>query len=202
MNKTTLYHGFVLGVVLLIGSMAMGCASLRVPLSPSQIAIPDEDHGLLLGKIHLTRDGKSPSEGLSWPKEMKWWVEDEATGTRLMIGHLPVDGPFAVHLPVGSYRVTDISLAGTRGIWHTVLPTTFTIRPRECTALGTLDLEMQTGFFTGWMARQVSHEKGIDAEDMGETYGAQGCPTQVAPLETSVKSVVRKQFPTRGAGRF
>lgn len=202
MNKTTLYHSFVVGVALLIGSMAVGCASLRVPLSPSQIAIPDEDHGLLLGKIHLTRDGKSPSEGLSWPKEMKWWVEDEATGTRLMIGHLPIDGPFAVQLPVGSYRVTDISLAGTRGILHTVLPTTFTIRPRECTALGTLDLEMQTGFFTGWMTRQVSHEKGIAAEDMGETYGAQGCPTQVAPLETSVKSVVRKQFPTRGAGRF
>ena len=202
MNKTTLYHSFVVGVALLIGSMAVGCASLRVPLSPSQIAIPDEDHGLLLGKIHLTRDGKSPSEGLNWPKEMKWWVEDEATGTRLMIGHLPIDGPFAVQLPVGSYRVTDISLAGTRGSWHTVLPTTFTIRPRECTALGTLDLEMQTGFFTGWMTRQVSHEKGIAAEDMGETYGAQGCPTQVAPLETSVKSVLRKQFPTRGAGRF
>ncbi len=202
MNKTTLYHSFVVGVALLIGSMAVGCASLRVPLSPSQIAIPDEDHGLLLGKIHLTRDGKSPSEGLSWPKEMKWWVEDEATGTRLMIGHLPIDGPFAVQLPVGSYRVTDISLAGTRGIWHTVLPTTFTIRPRECTTLGTLDLEMQTGFFTGWMTRQVSHENGGDAEDLGETYGAQGCPTLVAPLETPVKSVVRKQFPTRGAGRF
>lgn len=202
MNRNTRYHGFVIGLSIWAVSVMLGCAGLRVPLPTSQIAIPDEDHGLLLGKIHLTRDGKSPSEGLSWPKEMKWWVEDEATGTRLMIGHLPLDGPFAVQLPVGSYRVTDISLAGTRGIWHTVLPTAFTIRPRACTALGTLDLEMQTGFFTGWMTRQVSHEKGIAAEDMGETYGAQGCPTQVAPLETSVKSVVRKQFPTRGAGRF
>ncbi len=202
MNRNTLYHGLGMVASVLVVSMAVGCASLRVPLVPSHIAIPDEDHGLLLGKIHLTRDGKSPSEGLGWPKEMKWWVEDEATGTRLMIGHLPLDGPFAVQLPVGSYRVTDISLAGTRGIWHTMLPTTFTIRPRECTALGTLDLEMQTGFFTGWMTRQVSHEKGIAYGKMGEMYGAQGCPTLVAPLETPVKSVVRKHFPTRGAGRF
>jgi len=119
-----------------------------------------------------------------------------------MIAHLPVDGPFAVQLPVGSYRVTDISLAGTRGIWHTVLPTTFTIRPRECTALGTLNLELQTGFFTGWITRQVIHEEGIAHNDMGGIYGAKGCPTLVAPLETPVKSVVRKHFPTRGAGRF
>lgn len=202
MKRNMRYRGSVMGVFVLAVSVMLGCTSLRVPLSPSQIVIPDDDHGLLLGKIHLTRDGKSPAEGLSWPKEMKWWVEDEATGTRLMIGHLSLDGPFAVQLPVGSYRVTDISLAGTRGIWHTVLPTTFTIRPRECTTLGTLDLEMQTGFFTGWMTRQVSHENGVDAEDLGETYGAQGCPTLAAPLETPVKSVVRKQFPTRGAGRF
>lgn len=202
MNRNRLYHSFVMGISVLVVSVAVGCASLRVPLSPSHVAIPDEDHGLLLGKIHLTRDGKSPSEGLSWPRDMKWWVEDEATGTRLMIGHLPLDGSFAVRLPVGSYRVTDMSLAGTRGIWHTVLPTTFTIRPRECTALGTLDLEMQTGFFTGWMTRRVSHEKGVAHENMGEIYGAPGCPTLVAPLEISVKSVVRKHFPTRGAGRF
>lgn len=202
MNRTTRCYGFVIGASVLVVSMAVGCASLRSPLSPSQIAIPDEDHGLLLGEIHLTRDGKSPSEGLRWPNEMKWWVEDEATGNRLMIGHLPIDGPFAVQLPIGSYRVTDISLAGTRGIWHTVLPTTFTIRPRECTALGTLDLEMSLGFFTGWMTRQVRHKMGIEHENMGEMYGAQGCPTQVAPLETPVKSVVKKHFPTRSAGRF
>jgi len=52
------------------------------------------------------------------------------------------------------------------------------------------------------MTRQVSHEKEIAAEDMGETYGAQGCPTLAAPLETPVKSMARKHFPTRGAGRF
>ncbi|MDR4466062.1 MAG: hypothetical protein MRJ66_17545 [Nitrospira sp.] len=202
MNRNTLYYGFAMGVTILAVSVTLGCASLRVPLSPSQVTMPDENHGLLLGKIHLTRDRKSPSEGLAWPKDMQWWVENEATRTRLIIAYLPVDGPFVVQLPVGSYRVTDISLAGTRGNWHTVLPTTFTIRSRECTALGTLDLEMQTGFFTGWMTQQVMHEEGIAPDELGGIYGAKGCPTLVAPLETPVKSVVRKHFPTRGAARF
>ena len=191
-----------MGVFVVAFACTVGCTTVVVPLSASDSALTHENQGLLVGKIHLTRNGKAPSEGLTWPRVMKWWVVEEGNGERFLITHLPVDGPFALRLPAGSYRVADITFEGTRGIWHTVLPTTFHIRAQACTTLGVLDLQMQTGFFTGWITRQVSHEEEITHEAIERAFGEEGCPTMVAPLESPVQSLVKHNFHTRDAGRF
>lgn len=61
-----------------------------------------------------------------------------------MINHVPVDGPFVLGLPAGSYHLVGGSLDNSLGVWQTSLPTTFNVRPYECTYLGTWELQMQT----------------------------------------------------------
>lgn len=201
MNYSTFRHLFLM-IVLASGiPFAAGCTTRVIPVSASEITIPDESHGVLFGKMHLTRNGQDLSTGLQWPMEMKWWVTEETHGRSFLIAHLPTNGSFAVKLPVGSYRVTDINFPGVRGLWHTVLPTSFTIRSRECTSLGTSEFEMHTGFLTGWITRTVSNEQGLLQDDFESLLKTQNCPTAVAPLESPAKSLVRLWFHTRDSGR-
>lgn len=202
MTSQTIRHSSVLVSILLLASFPLGCTTVVKPVSSSSIAIPDQMHGLALGTIHLTRNGKDQSDGLKWPGNMKWWVEEETNGKRFLISHLPLDGQFTLKLPAGSYRLIDISFEGTRGIWHTLLPTTFKIQPHHCTSLGVWELEMQTGFFTGWVTRHVSHESAIDQDDFGKALELKDCPTLLAPIESPVKRLVKLHFTTRGSGRF
>lgn len=198
MSDSILRHGFLVSVFLVCATFTVGCTTVVKPISSSEITMPDEHHGLVYGTIHLTRNGKDQSAGLKWPGDMRWWVEDEAGGKRFLISHIPLDGPFVMKLPAGSYRVMDISFESIRGIWHVLLPTTFNINSRECTSLGTWELEMQTGFFTGWITRHVSHDaQADDPDDFGPVLQAKGCSTVVAPLESPVKRLVKLNFHTR-----
>ncbi len=197
MNYPILRRGMVLMGILVLAHFALGCTSVVVPVSHSELATTDKNHGLLVGSIHLAHAGKAQPADSKQSREMKWWIEEQTSGSRILISHLPLDGPFVLKLPLGSYRVTDIMLTSVRGLWHTVLPTTFSIQPESCTALGTWELEMQTGFFTGWMTRHVSHEEGIAHDAIERAFGAEGCPTLVAPLESPVKSLVKLSFRTR-----
>jgi len=201
MNHQNFHHILFMSALVIGISFAGGCTTHVVPVSPSEITITDEGHGVLFGKVHLTRNGQDPSVDLQWPREMKWWVEDEPHGKRFLITHLPINGPFAVKLPAGSYRVTDISFPSARGLWHTVLPTAFTIRSRECTSLGTSEIEMHTGFFTGWIIRNVYNEQALLQDDFESLLETKQCPTTVAPLESPVKNVVRLWFHTRESSR-
>lgn len=202
MNRQILHRNSILAGLLFFSSFALGCATVIKPVSSSGIAAPDGVHGLAFGTIHLIRNGKDQSAGLKWPGNMKWWVEDEIDGTRFLIPHLPLDGQFILKLPAGSYRVLDITFDGTRGLWHTLLPTSFKIQPNHCTSLGTWELEMQAGFFTGWMTRHVSHEQAVIHENSGIIVEVNNCPTLIAPLDSPVKRVVKIHFPTRESGRF
>lgn len=201
MNYRTSRHVLLMGALVIGITFSGGCATRVVPVSPEDIRIADEDHGVLFGKSHLTRNGQDQSTGLKWPKEMKWWVTEETHGKSFLIAHLPTDGPFAVRLPAGSYRVTDINFPGVRGLWHTIIPTSFTIRSRECTSLGSSELEMQTGFLTGWITRTVSNEQELLQDDFESLLKTQNCPTAVAPLDSPTKSLVRLWFHTRDSSR-
>jgi hypothetical protein len=196
MRTNVVKTGILMGMALLVVSVMAGCTTVIVPEKHGDMAVADENHGLLLGHIRLTREGKDPSTSLNWPINMKWWVEEETTNAKpILISPLPVDGSFVVKLPAGSYRVTGISFDSVRGIWHTSLPTTFSIRPRECTSVGAWALHMRTGFFAGSITRQVSNEQDLPRHEM------RGCPIFAAPLESPVKSSVRLNFHTRGSGR-
>ena len=199
MSYSILHRSMVLAGIMISAHFAFGCSTVVSPVSHSELITTDKNHGLLVGTIHLTHARKSQPPDSKWPGEMKWWVEEQTSGSRILIKHLPLDGPFVLKLPPGSYRVTDIMLTSVRGLWHTVLPTTFSIRPEACTALGTWELEMQTGFLTGWMTRQVSHEERVAHDAIERAFGAEGCPTLVAPLESPVKSLVKLNFRTRGS---
>jgi hypothetical protein len=202
MNRQILHQSSILVGLLLLSSFALGCATVIKPVSSSGISAPNGVHGLAFGTIHLIRNGKDQTAGLKWPGNMKWWVEDETDGKRFLISHLPLDGQFILKLPPGSYRVVDITFDGTRGIWHTLLPTTFRIQSNHCTSLGMWELEMQAGFFAGWMTRHVSHDQPVAQDDLEIMLGVKDCPTLVAPLESPVKRSVKLHFPTRGSGRF
>jgi len=128
MNYPILRRGMVLIGILVSTHFALGCTSVVAPVSHSELATTDKNHGLLVGTIHLTHARKSQPSDSKWSGEMKWWVEEQTSGSRMLIKHLPLNGPFVLKLPPGSYRVTDITLTSVRGLWHTVLPTTFSIQ--------------------------------------------------------------------------
>lgn len=84
-------------------------------------------------------------------------------GKRIVIVDLPTSGPFVVKLPVGSYRVKDISFKGVWGTWHTVLPTAFQVQAGGCTSLGTWYLQRETESFADWITGHVF-------KDLDETH--------------------------------
>lgn len=188
---------------LLVSSVALGCASIVVPAPPSdnEMAI-DEGYGLLVGTHRLDQDGKIQLSELKWSSDMKWWIEEVSHAKRSQIVRLPLDGAFTVKLPVGSYRVTKIVFDSSRGKWHTVLPTTFDIRPRECTSLGTSALQIQVGFLGGWITRQVLNEQGFVDDGRERIAGGDRCPLSVAQLESPVKRFVKLGTYEKNFDRF
>lgn len=176
--------------VFLLASVALGCTMVVNPVSSSETIMMDENHGLLVGAIHLTRDERSLSAGLKWPTYTKWWIEEKTQGTRMVLTPLPLDGDFTLKLPPGSYRITDVSFHSSQGAWYTELPTTFRILSGECTSLGALKLELLEGFRVGWITQQVSDEKARAVENKGITSETSGCPI-IAPLTPGKQRSVR-----------
>jgi hypothetical protein len=198
MNYPVFRHTITLVGIVLLASFALGCSKVVVPVSPLEATITDKNHGFLFGAIHLTQNEKDLSAGLEGPMYMKWWLQEETHGGHILLSRLPLDGPFAVKLPTGSYRVTDVSFHTRRGVWHTELPTAFSILSRECTSLGMWKLELEEGFRAGWITRQVSDEKALGEGDFGKTFEAKSCPNIVASLDPEGKHSVRLSLRSRG----
>jgi hypothetical protein len=117
-------------------------------------------------------------------------IADEAQGKRILIDNLPTDGPFVVKLPTGQYQLTSVNLDDTLGIWQTSLPTTFHVRPRECTYLGTWKLQMQAGSLDGLIIRQVFNQPELAQEDLWKIIGHRSYPIKIAPLESPMQSSI------------
>ena len=178
---------------LLLSSFALGCMTVVTPVSSPDAAMADQNHGLLVGSIHLTPNEKDLS-----PMYMKWWIEEETRGTHILLTHLPINVPFAVKVPAGSYRVTDASFHTGQGVWLTELPTKFTVLSRECTSLGMWNLELQSGFQAGWLTPQVSNEQVLTKDRFRRISDAQSCPTVVASLNPDGQHPMRLSLRTRG----
>ncbi len=205
MNRATFGSTCLMNLLLLIADVSAGSTAAVVPLSTSDSEQADQDHGLLVGTNHFTigliRNGQGQSPDFKHSNEMEWHIEEVTYGKRSLAIQLPVNGLFVVRLPVGSYRVTKMRFHSSEGSWHTVLPTAFEIRPWECTSLGTSMLQMQVGFSTGWIRRQMLNEQEISRNENRRTLGQKECSTSMAHLESSGKRSVRLDRQSRGARR-
>jgi hypothetical protein len=156
------------GSLLLLSVIVMfGCTDVVTPLQPGdRTSMRKPDHGLVLGRVHLTWNGVDQRAGAPLPSDVRWLITEEKSGTHLWIDHVPVDGPFVADLPAGSYQLTSISLEDTLGVWHTSLPVTFSVRQKACTYLGTWELEMHTQSFVGSMSREVFDQQELARRDL------------------------------------
>lgn len=172
MNQVFPHHSVVVVCTLIMALFALGCTPL-VPISPVDA---DEGKGLLFGNMQLIWDETEPSEGFKQPADMKWLIEEETQGKRFRTVYIPTQGPFTLKLPAGSYRVREISFYNGQGVWHSTLPTTFQIQPRGCTSLGAWKLQLQTGFFGGWVTREVNSQE-PPPQDFQRLVTPEGCPS-------------------------
>lgn len=179
----------------LIGDVAFGYTADVVSSSAFEREQADHDHGVLLGTNHFvmrfSRNGQGHAQDFNHSNEMEWQIEEVTHGKRSLTVHVPMDGPFVVRLPVGSYRVTTMRVRSPEGTWHAALPMAFEIRPWECTSLGTSMTQMQVGFVTGWISRHVLHEQEFSRANHDRLIVGNRCSISRAPLRSSVKHPVR-----------
>lgn len=187
------------GTLLFLNVIVMfGCTTVVTPLQPGDLtSLPKSNHGLVLGRVHLMWNEVEQRATAPGPLVVDWLITEEKSGTQLRIDHLPIDGPFVVDLPAGSYRLTRVNLvAGIVGVFKTSFPATFSVRPQECTYVGTWELEMQTESFAGTMTRQVIDQQALAQRDLRAIIGeetAQSLP-MVTQLGTSTQSELVFQY--------
>lgn len=189
------------GLLLLLSvAMIVGCTTVVTPLHPGDAdVLTKSDHGLVLGRMHVVWNGKDQRAGVRLPFDVRWRIRQEGSGTQLLINHVPVDGPFVVDLPAGSYRLMVVSLDNSLGLWQTSLPATFTVQPQECTYLGTWELQIHTEFYSGSMARQVIDQPDLAQRDLHAIIGNNRVwPPMVAQLQAPVQSPLVLTFRTQG----
>ncbi len=192
MYYPVLQRAIALVGILLYATVSFGCMTVVKPASSSEAMTADDQHGILFGGIHLTQKENDLSAGPEWPIYMKWWVQEETHGTHILLSRLPLNVPFAVKLPAGSYRITDVSLHSSQGVWHTELPKTFTVLSGECTSLGLWKLELQDELRFGWLTHEKSDEKVRAKNDMESMVEARGCHQIAAPpFDPSGKNTIR-----------
>ncbi len=195
MNRSRCRSICLMALLILQTNLSFGSIGVVVPLATSEREQADQDHGVLLGTNHLVmsfnRNGQGQAPEFKPSHEMEWHIEEVTYGKRSLTIHVPVDGSFVVRLPIGSYRVMAMRFHSSDGIWHTVLPTAFEIRPWECTSLGTSMLQMRVGFGTGWISRHVLHEQEFSRANHDQLIGGNRCSISRATLGSSVKLPVR-----------
>ncbi|UVT14382.1 MAG: hypothetical protein H8K04_10990 [Nitrospira sp.] len=198
MNCLIFRQSLILASVLFLGGLASGCATVVAPLSDSATVSTDGSHGLLFGNMRLTWFGTDRTEGIQPPQGMRWTLEEETKGKRIVVADLPTDGPFVLKLPAGSYRVKGISFDSLMGIWHAALPTTFHIQPRECTSLGIWELQRETKVFTGWITGHVLEDLELSQDELQQALAARDCSSLGVPLDSAMRS--KLAFQNRGSG--
>ena len=197
MNCSILRQRVVLAGVLVLGGLASGCTTVVAPLSDSDTMATDEDHGVLVGQMQLTWHTGDLRKGITQPQVMKWTIEDQAAGRRFVVADLPTDGPFGLKLPAGSYRLISISFDRPRGMWQTMLPTTFHVEPRACTSIGIWALQRDQEF-SGWITGQVLKDLEPVQGESQPLLAKRECSVLSVPLASSMRS--KLAFQDRGLG--
>ena len=127
-----------------------------------------------------------------------WWVEEETHGKRFLIAPISLAGSYVVKLPAGSYRLTDVSFDSIRVTWHVSLPATFTLRPQECTSLGTWELQLHTAFVGGRLSRQVMNEQERAGDEIQQILITIDCQISVASQEPYIRNAANLRLLARG----
>lgn len=188
MNSSILRQLLVIAGVAWFVGFASGCTTVVKPLLLSDPISTEENHGLLVGHIRLAWHGPDQPAGRSQPLDMKWSLEEETQGKHIVLADLPMAGPFVVKLPVGSYRVKDISFKGLWGTWHTVLPTTFQVQAGGCTLLGTWELQGEMEPFADWITGHVFKHLEPTHAELQEVLTTNDCALMAASSESTVRS--------------
>ena len=192
MHYSSLRRAITLAGVLFGAGFLLGCMTVVKPVSSSEAMTTDDKHGMLFGGIHLTQSEKDLSGSLEGPMYMKWRIQEETDGTHILLSRLPLDGPFAVKLPTGSYRVTDVSFHTNQGVWHTEIPTTFRVLSGECTSLGLWKLELQNEFRAGWLTRKTFDErKVLNENDTARIADTRSCPIVTTSPDSGGQHAIR-----------
>jgi hypothetical protein len=190
-------------LLLLMVIVMFGCTDIVTPLQPGdQTSMRKPGHGLVLGRVHLTWNRADQRSSAPLPSDVRWLITEEKSGTHLWIDHVPVNGPFVVDLPTGSYQLTSVSLDDMLGVWHTSLPAMFIVRQEACTNLGTWELEMHTKSFVGSMRREVLDQQELARRDLRTIVGeetARSLP-MVTQLGTSTQSPLVFTFVSTSGG--
>jgi hypothetical protein len=185
MSNIWLGKAILAGAVFLVFGVTSGCTNVVVPLKSGTAALEDSDHGLIFGRTHLTKHRKDQRrQGV----DLKWLITEESTGKQILIDKLPIDGPYVVKLPIGSYRLTAVNLDIVVGVWQASLPATFVVHPRACTYLGTWELDTQVERFSGSITRRVTDQQQRDEEELGRMIGRGACPILKTLVESPMDS--------------
>ena len=111
-----------------------------LPLPPGTAEIHDAGHGLVFGQIRIIRAGFDQM-AYSLGKEFGWWLTREGSGERYVVRTLTREGPFALELPQGHYRVTGVIYDEGAGVWEGRVPASFTVEAGAHTYLGVWQIE-------------------------------------------------------------
>ena len=195
---------------LLCLSLMLGCTSVRTPMKPGSSSAIQSDEGLVLGRILVTGShGEplvSPYRPFRSPFHIQWRIKEEAIGREFVIDPLPREGPFMLKLPPGSYQLTAFSFDTALGIWRAYIPAAFQVKPRECTYLGTWELQTSAGvsdkffagFFDGTIRRHVLDQHSLAEKDFQSFVDDRFDIPMVTELSASVEGPLVFTFRTQG----
>jgi hypothetical protein len=153
---------------------------------------------LLIGNIQLSWHGTDKSKRLTQPLDMKWSIEEEARGERLVLADLPTAGPFVVKLPAGSYRVKSIHFDNRWETWVTVFPTKLQVQSGGCTSLGTWALRRETELQEDWITGKVFKGLELPPDGLQQVLATRNC----LMLATQPESFVRSKLAFQRFGGF
>lgn len=168
-------------VVIGIAAMFTGCIADLRPISVETVTAPARDEGLVLGRVYLTYNGKDQRSGLRFPDTIGLWMSDEVRKKHFLVSELPVDGPFILKLPTGRYRIESLVFHDGLREWIGDLQGGLTVSP-GCTYLGTWNLAINAGTFSGQAVGTVINEVEAMSAIIGRIHDVVPCTPTIALL--------------------
>jgi hypothetical protein len=169
---------------LLCTQLLSSCATPLLPLAPGTAEIQDIGHGLVFGQIRIIRAGFDQMAH-SFGKEFGWWLIRDGSGKRYVVRTLTREGPFALELPTGHYRVTGVIYDEGAGVWEGRVPASFTAEAGKRTYLGTWQIEFTFGGQSGKVSARVVNDFERLSPDQRALPDAAQIPLRIALLDSA-----------------
>ena len=171
-------------VIFLLGTLFLSaCVTPLHPVPPGTTHLESSTHGLVFGRIAITGNvclQMSQSCGM----DFGWWMKREDSGEYFVVNKLTKDGPFALSLPAGTYRVSAIMFRDCGGVmWHGKLPATFTVNAGEAVYLGTWTIRFLADGLTA--RTHVVDNFTEERQELAKTYIGPPLPMAAALLKSA-----------------